>query len=60
MLASSLESWGDARYQEGLEHGLYAAELIVGWLTEQPDTKRQAKVRQWAERAIAKARAGGT
>jgi hypothetical protein len=27
--------------------------IVVGWLTMQPDTKRQAEVRKWVENKIA-------
>lgn len=46
----------EAAYLIGLNDGLRVAETIRGWLTRQPDTTRQAEVRQWADAAIERAR----
>lgn len=43
-------------YLRGLHDGLAVAERIRGWLTRQPDTKRQREVREWADKAIAAAK----
>ena len=51
-----VEEWGYSEYRRGLEEGLRVAERIVGWLTEQPDTPRQRRIREWAEKAIRDAR----
>jgi hypothetical protein len=51
-----VERYGEACYRAGLEEGLAVAERIAGWLTQQPDDPRQAEVREWAARAIARAR----
>lgn len=55
-LLTSVRAYGDERYRDGLRDGLAVAERIRGWLTREPDTKRQAEVREWADRAIAAAR----
>ena len=51
-----VEEWGASEYRRGLEEGLRVADRIVGWLTEQPDTPRQRRIRVWAEKAIRDAR----
>ncbi|MDG3444631.1 hypothetical protein [Nitrospirillum amazonense] len=56
-LTAAIQRFGDQRYSAGIEVGLAVAERIVGWLSMQPDTPRQREQRQWAERAIAAARA---
>jgi len=55
-LLRSVDVYGDEKYQEGLETGLKVAETIMGWLTRQPDTRRQKEVREWAERLVEKTR----
>jgi len=44
---------GRAEYKRGLKVCLSEMEKIAGWLTEQPDTKRQARLREMVERRIA-------
>jgi hypothetical protein len=48
------EEYAQQKFQDGLETGLLVAEKIIGWLTMQPETKRQKQVREWAEKEIEK------
>ena len=46
---ASVIAYGDARYQHGLQDGLLLVDKIRGWLTKQPDTKRQRELREWID-----------
>lgn len=37
----------------GMGRGLSELETVRGWLTRQPDTKRQAETREWVHALIA-------
>lgn len=54
----AIERYAERRYKDGMRAGLEVAERIVGWLTRQPDTRRQRETREMAETAIEKARRG--
>jgi hypothetical protein len=43
-------------YRRGREDGLAVAEAITSRLANEPDTDEKAKIRQWANAAIQKAR----
>jgi hypothetical protein len=52
---SALEAWLSAEYQRGKADGLAVARRIRDWLTRQPDREWQREVREWADKAIARA-----
>lgn len=47
---------GLEQYRLGMERGLKELETVRCWLTRQPDTKRQAETREWADKLIARYR----
>jgi hypothetical protein len=58
-LDDALQQELQKEYQRGLADGLKVADKIRGWLTRQPDTKRQRETREWADTTIANARTQG-
>lgn len=57
-LRDAIREYGRDCYRRGLHEGLSVAERVRDWLTREPDTRRQREVREWADKAIAKARRG--
>ena len=55
-----IREYGEERYQEGLTDGLEVARKALGWLTRQPDMKRQREVRGWLATAIQRAEERGS
>lgn len=56
-LDKAIESYGNARYLDGLRAGVAELETFVAWMTRQPDTQRQKQTREWMERRVAEIRA---
>lgn len=52
---TALETRLREEYMRGYSDGLGVAKTIRGWLTQHPDRKWQKQVREWADKAIAKA-----
>jgi hypothetical protein len=44
-----------AEFRRGKAVGLQSARVIRDWLTQQPDTARQKRVREWADKEISRA-----
>jgi len=57
-LRAAIRGHAEDHYRRGLHDGLAVAERIRSWLTREPDTRHQRDVREWADKAIAKAKRG--
>jgi hypothetical protein len=55
-IARNLDALRVQAYRDGFAEGLAIAEKILSWLSTQPDTKRQAMLRGWAEAEIERAK----
>lgn len=54
---TALKIYGDSRFLDGLRLGVAELQTFIAWMTQQPDTRRQAETRKWMERRVAEIRA---